>query len=416
MTKGGPTRCSNRHRLATRAARRGLLGGLAFVVVLYSAPGHAQAEEPAVAPSALPPAVTATSPAVAGQGLGPQPGLAIADDGPFFYHGYDYGSEAVYNPLYVFLNRGWDMMQLGDDRNDPWGFDYRTNARNVVDNLWHAPSRVGAEGWNRFLTREIFPLSFREDTARWIPNYTLHLLGGGQTFAMLDEWFEAHGVPWPKLWSGLTLMAGALANETIENGGVTGRNTDCVADILVFDLSGILFFSMPSIRRFFSREVSILDWSTPPAFTYPGGEIHNQGNYYAAKWALPFYRPLSLFSYFGAWSTFGLSYNIDGVHSVSVSAGSASTKLIGTSKNLVENVVTFVPALGLFYDRNGSLLASAKFANLPDFFLHLQAYPGLIPSLKWLGAFAQFSKNGNVTIGLTTNLGIGGGWRSGTMQ
>lgn len=398
--------------MAPSAVFRSVLGACILGLALLFLPNAAHAGDAVAVP--LPPAATVTV-------LPAPPPLALPlaakpEAERYFYHGYDYGSEAVFNPAYVLVNRGWDMMQLGDDRNDPWRFDYRTNGDNVLDNLGHAPGRVGAEGWHRFLVQEIFPLSFGEETARWVPNYTLHLLGGGMTYAMLDEWFEAHDVPLPKIWSGLTLMLAALANETIENGGITGRNTDCIADVWVFDLGGIFLFSMPAVRRFFSRQVIIADWSTPPVITFPRGEIHNQGNYYAAKWALPFYHQLSLFSYFGAWTTFGLSQKIDAEHSISVSYGVATTKLIGTSKNLVENVVSLIPAAAIFYDRNGSLLASAKVADLPDFFLHLQAYPGLVPAVKWLGAFAQFSKTGNITAGLTTNFGFGLGVRTGSMQ
>jgi hypothetical protein len=333
----------------------------------------------------------------------------------YFFHGYDYGSESIYNPATVFVNRGFDMMQLGDDHNDPWHFDYATNASNVANNVLHAPSRIGEEGWNKFLKQEIFPFSWRQDTARWVPNYTLHLLGGGQTFAMLDEWFDAHHVPAPWAFSALTLMSAAFVNETIENGGVTGRNTDCLADLLVFDIGGILFFSSPAVRRFFSRHVKIMDWSQPPALSWPKFELRNQGNYYATRYALPFYERLGLFSYFGAWTTFGLSYRV-GEYNLSVSGGAASTKLYGTATNLVENAVTFVPAAAIFLDRNGSLLASIKLADLPDYLLQLQAFPGMIPTAKWLGGFAAVSRNGHFLAGVSATIGFGVGFRTGNLQ
>ncbi len=335
---------------------------------------------------------------------------------PSFYHGYDFGSESTYNPASVLVNRGWDMMQLGDTHHDPWHFDYAGNASNVLDNLAHAPLRVGAEGWGRFLRQEIFPLSFSSATARWVPNYTLHLLGGGQTYAMLGEWYRAHGVPLPQLWSAVTLMSAALANESIENKGVHGRNTDCIADMLVFDIAGMLLFSAPAVRRFFSRELELLDWSPPPVLSWPNFELHNHGNYYAARWSLPFAKQLALFSYFGTWTSFGLSYKLPDGHSVSVAAGGASTKLIGSQPNLVENVVTFVPAVGVFIDRRGSLLASLKVADVPDYFVHAELFPGLVPRAKWLGAFAAFARNGHFVAGVTTTLGFGVGGRLGLME
>ena len=71
-----------------------------------------------------------------------------------------------------------------------------------------------------------------------MPNYSLHLLGGGVTYAALDEWFQDRDIPIPKLWSALTLMSAAFLNETLENHGVHGYNTDALADLYVFDVAG----------------------------------------------------------------------------------------------------------------------------------------------------------------------------------
>jgi len=131
--------------------------------------------------------------------------------------------------------------------------------------------------------------------------------------------------------------------------------------------------------------------------------------------ALAVRQAIALFSYFGTWTSFGLSYKREDGYGVSVSAGGASTKLIGSQPNLVENVVTFVPAVGLFLDRRGSLLASIKVADIPDYFVHAQLYPGLIPRAKWLGGFAAVAKSGHFVAGLTTTLGFGLGGRFGEM-
>jgi hypothetical protein len=112
-------------------------------------------------------------------------------------------------------------------------------------------------------------------------------------------------VPAPRVFSAVTLMASAFVNESLENKGFVGFNTDCIADIWVFDIGGMILFSFDWPNRFFSHTIVIADWSLQPSFTLPNGELHNVGNYFAAKWALPFYRRLSLFAWYGEATTAG---------------------------------------------------------------------------------------------------------------
>ena len=242
----------------------------------------------------------------------PDAGSHAAEPPPrYFYQHYDYGSQALYSPLWVFLNRGYDVLQDHVASRNIFDQHYRTNTGNVLRNLANPFPAISADGWKTFLTEEIFPLSFTQGTARWVPNYTLHLIGGGTTYTALAEWFDDRSVPLPHLWSGLTLMASALVNETIENKGIVGYNTDAIADIWVFDIAGMILFSFDAPNRFFSRQVVISDWSLQPTFTFPHGQLHNQGNYFAARWALPFYPRLRLFAWFGEATTGGLSFRID---------------------------------------------------------------------------------------------------------
>ena len=82
------------------------------------------------------------------------------------------------------------------------------------------------------------PLSFTPDTAYWVPNYTLHLIGGGMTFRALTEWFEDQRFPLAWLWSGAIMLGSAFVNETLENKRNTGCNTDAIADVYFFDIGG----------------------------------------------------------------------------------------------------------------------------------------------------------------------------------
>ena len=330
----------------------------------------------------------------------------------YFFHGYDYGSQAIFNPLTNGLNRGFDVLQIrGDDRN-PFTAIHEGDVRNVLDNIGHAYSRVSEEGRWKFTREEILPLSWSQDTMRWVPNYTLHLIGGGMTYTALREWYQDHDVPWAGLWSAVTLMSSALVNESLENKGSKGRNTDCIADMYFFDLGGILLFSFAPINRFFSETLVVSDWSMQPGITWPGTALNNQGNYFALKWSLPYVPALRLFGYIGLGSLFGLSYRLPSGVSWSVAAGLRSTRLINQSQVDLSNTVDLAASAGLFVDRNESLLASLVVSNVIDYFVSFNLYPNAIVRFEpGLGLWTAVSKNGHFVVGLsaTRTFGLGAG-------
>jgi len=390
-----------------RPALAALLTALALPVA--ASPVHA--DEPAPAAPGVG-AAPATSPNPVLPPVVPPSG----DSKPrYFYFGLDYGSQALYGPLWVFINRGFDVLQDHVAPRNIFTFDYRTNFLNVARNMANPFPAIAADGWKTFLTEEIFPLSFTQTTARWTPNYSLHLIGGGMTYTSLTEWFEDYHVPAPRLWSAFTLMASAFINESLENKGFVGYNTDCIADLWVFDIGGIILFSFDWPNRFFSHTIVIADWSLQPSFTLPNGELHNVGNYFAAKWALPFYRRLSLFAWYGEATTGGLSFAIDDEYAVSASAGGAAIHLTNASTQSVQNVVNFVPTAAVFLDRRNSLLASLQITNVDDYFIHFNVYPHAF----WtrgppIGVWGVVDKRARLAAGFAIGrpFGLGGGWSS----
>jgi hypothetical protein len=283
---------------------------------------------------------------------------------------------------------------------------------NVARNILHPIPAISNDGWKTFFTEEIFPLSFTQSTARWTPNYSLHLIGGGMTYTALREWFEDYHVPAPRVFSAFTLMAAAFVNESLENKGVVGFNTDCIADIYFFDLGGILFFSFAPINRFFSETVVVSDWSLQPGLTWPGAALNNQGNYFALKWSLPYYPALRLFANLGLGTLFGLSYRLPSGISWSLGAGLRSTRLINRSQVDLENNVELAPSAGLFVDRNESLLASFLVSDVRDYFINFNLYPNAIGRLgPGLGMWTAVSKNGHFVVGISVAraLGLGAG-------
>jgi hypothetical protein len=342
---------------------------------------------------------------------GPDPAPPVR----YFYFGQDYGTQAMYGPLWVFLNRGFDVLQDHIAPRQIFSFDYRTNTGNVLHNVAHPFAAISNDGWGTFLKEEIFPLSYTSTTARWTPNYSLHLIGGGITYRGLRGWFEDHHAPAPRVWAAATVMASALVNESLENHGVVGFNTDCLADLYVFDIGGIILFSFDAPSWFFSHEVVIADWSLQPSFTAPNGELHNVGNYFSAKWALPFYKRLSLFSWFGEATTAGLSFKVDDEYAISAAAGGAAVHLKNESTNTVANTVTFVPTAAVFLDRNNSLLASLQVTDTDDYFIHLNVYPHAFTARgPAIGGWVVVDRHARAAAGLAIGrpFGLGAGWSS----
>jgi len=342
--------------------------------------------------------------------LGTVPARAQEPPERFFYHHYDYGTEALFNPLWVFVNRGFDVLQNHVTTRNVFAIPYGSNARNVLENLAHPFARISDEGWGAFVTQEVLPLSFGTHTARWVPNYALHLIGGGTTSTALTEWFSDRDVPLPRLFAALTVMSAGFVNETLENKGVRGRNTDAIADLYVFDLGALLLFSFQPINRFFSSVVVVADWSLQPGITAPRGELHNVGNYFAAKWSLPFYPRLRLFAYFGEVTAGGLSLRLDDEHSVSVAAGGVVTRQINPSTSRLETTVGFAPTGAVFLDRRESLLASLQVSDLPDYFIHLNVYPhAIVRRGPALGGWLVIDKHGRPAAGVSLALLLGMG-------
>jgi hypothetical protein len=332
----------------------------------------------------------------------------------FFYHGYDYGSEATFNPGTVLLNRGFDVMQLRPAGRGLFRQTYGRDAANVLRNVASPFKAIAQDGWGKFARQELLPLSFTPTTARWVPNYGLHLLGGGVTYSMLREWYAEQHVPLPAAFSIATLYGAAFINETLENAGVDGVNTDALADLYVFDLAGMLLFSIPAVNTFFSKYVIVADWSLQPALAVTTGDLHNVGNYYSVKIPIPFYERLRLFGYVGFSSLAGLSYKLTPQISISAAAGSRVANFENASTTQVENVVKLKPSAAVFVDRNNSLLASLQVSDVQDYFVHLNVYPGALtqgrlgstsadvfPLLNRLGFFTVIARDGHWATGIS---------------
>jgi hypothetical protein len=157
-----------------------------------------------------------------------------------------------------------------------------------------------------------------------------------------------------------------------------GNNVDPIADIYIFDIGGIVLFTSGPVRRFFSEELHLTDWSLQPSFALNNGTLQNNGQYFSLKWKFPFSDSWSLFHYFGLRGLFGASRRFDNGDAISVGAGvrAVSLKLLDPNFFLLTTVLKW--ETGIFYDRNNSLLASLFVGGADDNPVTLNIYPGVV--------------------------------------
>lgn len=338
---------------------------------------------------------------------------AQTDTTYLYYRPYDYGSMAMFTPWNVVINGSYDVLQLdGKDRRItqlPYGKGLSNVWENVVA---HPGATISQIGWWKFLRTEVLPLTFNVDGGQWLPNYQLHLIGGGMTYRMLQEWYHAHGVASPDLWAVGTIAAYHILNEAVEAEDYQGYNTDPIADLLLFDWLGVVLFSNDDVARFFAEELQMSDWSNLPMITFPQGALGNNGLYYAMKWDIPKNNRWSLFYLMGMSNMFGASYRINAEHSITLAAGARGKDLFVIDPRARVLTTELVPTGGVFWDRNNSLMASLTASGQRDQSVILQVYPGVVDVLGTrTGFWAMWGQSGTVGVGVTLRGTLGVGYR-----
>jgi len=340
----------------------------------------------------------AASPALSGGD--PAAPADAASEPDYFYHGYDYGTDALIHPLRMVINGGYGIMQLSNRHNRPLDINYRQGWKNVWRNLLDPTASIQVEGWWDFFKREIIPLSLDSKQAHYWPNYTQHLIGGGMSYRMMVEWYRAHGYARPGLWGGTTIMLYHLLNEVVENDDRDTWSTDPVADLLIFDPASIVLFSSERVCRFFSETLHMADWSYQPMIDLDKETLVNNGQNFAFKLDVPWWEKWAFFYHYGTHGEFGLTRRFSGGHNLSFGGGFKADELLDVTEyhQGAELAVTG----GVFYDRNDSLLASVLWAKSKDYKLRVNLYPGLfeVCGLK-PGFMFNLNRNRSTAFGVT---------------
>jgi hypothetical protein len=319
-----------------------------------------------------------------------------------FYQNLEFGSQATFNPLTIVLNDAFDVMQQGSWDREIGRIPYGDGWATVKRTLLHPGATVSGYGAWRLIRSELLPLSTRGGGGgQWLPNYQLHLIGGGVLFATTREWYQAHGFTHPGVWSTGTMMAERLLNETIESVGFDGYNADALMDLLVFDPAGMLLFSSPRVRRFMSTRLRLRSWPLQPAVGVSRGTLENAGSYFSVQWRLPGLKRWHLFYYFGMNNMLGAAYRWDSGLGLSAGGGLHASRLITLDEATNRKTAVLTGTAGVFLDRHGSLLASLVYSGVHDRQFSLNVYPGLVPGGKFSpGFWAQRGRDGGVLMGV----------------
>jgi len=325
----------------------------------------------------------------------------------YFYHPeIDYGSELVFSPVSTFLNGSFDVLRNGGHENngetiDVFRLDYSQGMANVWANISNPFYHINNYGWDNFLGREVIPRSLDKNEAQWIPNYGHHILGGGMLYVKMAEWFDYHGFDSPYLTSLFTSFAYQFVNEALENNHTGGTNVDPIADLLIFNPLGYLLFSFDSVKEFFSETVTLHDWSLQPVFNPFNNYLENAGQQFAFKYQ--FSKRYSAFFYYGIYGIGGLSYTFNDGYNFSFGMGTVVNRLDAVIINDSRYVTPKTDgALGFFYDRNHSLMASVIITGPRMYNARINVYPGFA-QFGWFnpGMYLGFGEWDNFLVGIT---------------
>ena len=320
---------------------------------------------------------------------------------PYFYKGRDFGSEAMFNPVFVILNGGFDMIQVDRSR-DIWSLPIYAGGKNVVKNLADPFGAINRYGWGNFMKDQVIPIGLSKKDGQWWPNYTLHLIGGGMEYTALTEWYEYYRYPAPRWCAAGTLAVYHMVNEATENGVYQGDNVDPIADIYLFDIGGAILFSFDNVNRFFSKTMNLADWSLQPSLSVNDRHLHNNGEFFSIKWKLPFSERWHVFYYFGTNGVGGLSYKWEDGSALSVGVGMAASKLIMLNRATNKQTLDLVWNIGIFYDLDNSLMTSLSITRKTDYMVNLNVYPGVFRIGKFSpGLWCAVNRDGTSLGGLT---------------
>ena len=325
------------------------------------------------------------------------------DDYYFYNPNINYGSDANFNPFSLLINGAYDMMRVNRSNKSITNPSYKLGMKNLNDNLLHPFYNINYLGYGNFFRQEIFDYTFSDMTAAsYLPNYALHVLGNGMEYAKLAEWYDYHNVSHPHLLSFITTVSYQYINEVMENSSYQGTNVDPIADMLIFNPAGIILFSTNPIKKLFSEKIPIYSWPLQSMLNPSNLYMENTGQQYASKLQVGKNQNFSLFFNWGLSAVFGVSYKLTTENNISIGVGSFMNNLIKEeykNNRFISGYIDY--AIGIYYDKNNSLLASTLITGPKAYNIRINLYPNII-NIKGIkpGIFIGIGEMDNFTIGI----------------
>ncbi len=319
---------------------------------------------------------------------------------PVFYRPQGVGTERQFDPLRSGAQYALDGAQIDGAGTD----DYGDHLQLVWDHLRepiHTIERSDG-GWRDFVNSELFPIdpNNADDSLAILPNVFLHTLGGGMLFRKTAEWFAAHDVPAPGLLAGAVAIATEVLGEASEKPATD--STDEIADVLVYRPLGLWLFADAARSRWVRDHLGLVDWPYLLMWDVDDEDFANVGTSYALRPTFVGDDDTRPFAFVGITNVFGLSHRVLGDDRVSWGVG-AST--------LTVDPVELRWSAGLFWDRDGGLLASLIANGADGYAVRANVYPGALLDACWpLGVFGGVADDGTVTVGVQFALPIGAAW------
>jgi hypothetical protein len=287
-------------------------------------------------------------------------------------------------------------------------FNYNSAMEQLFTSLRHPFREIRTYGIANFINDEFFPFAPLRTNGSFVPNIMLHVLGGGYTFAWMEEYYRYHGFEHPMLAAAATAYVKNFLNELVETPPERMTWVDPISDLFFWDVAALALFSRTEVRTFFTETIGLYQWNTMPVLL-PTTQFANTNAFFV-------FRPVQLswrvkpILISGLGGLAGFSIPISNSANFSVAAGFLSDEVIFGPPGTAEPPALIAkPALGLYYDRNNSLLGSLLLKASNQISWRVNVYPGLIHG--GAGRFGFYAENrGTFHAGIAfriTGFGIG---------
>jgi hypothetical protein len=308
-----------------------------------------------------------------------KPALGQDQEPAYFYKGLPYGSDASFNPASELINGAFGILQITGN----WSTLDELDLTHGLDVTWrsitHPGQTVRAYGTTEFVTNEVIPGQFRWSGLQYVPNYHLHLIGGGARHRAFVEWYRAHGFAHPGWWAAATTVAHSFAVESVEHHRARTTTVDPVADMLLFDPAGAVLFSFDRVARFFAHTLNMSIWSGQPMYNPVQNTFENAGQNYGLHFFFSKKHRVGIFQYWGMSDLLGVTVRRNSGLDWSVGLGAIVAELHEEERGT--GMSAFYARLdwdaGIFLHENGSLLASLHVSESWTQRLRLNLYPGM---------------------------------------